>query len=61
MSNISLRTVDPTEPAIRVLIEALDEYRQSLYPLDFTLLVPYLSLISEQSRELIKWKLEAHK
>ncbi len=40
MTNISLRTVEPTEPAIRALIEALDEYRKSLYPLEFTLLVP---------------------
>ncbi len=36
MTNISLRTVEPTEPAIRALIEALDEYRKSLYPLEFT-------------------------
>lgn len=48
MSNISLRTVDPTEPAIRVLIEALDEYRKSLYPLEFTLLVPPEKLKSPQ-------------
>ncbi len=40
MTNISLRTVEPTEPAIRALIEALDEYRKSLYPLEFTHHVP---------------------
>ena len=39
MTNILLRTVEPTEPAIRSLIEALDEYRKSLYPLQFTLLI----------------------
>ncbi len=48
MSNISIRTVEPTEPAIRVLIEALDEYRKSLYPLEFTLLVPPEKLKSPQ-------------
>ena len=40
MTNILLRTVEPTEPAISSLIEALDEYRKSLYPLQFTLLIP---------------------
>ncbi len=39
MTNILLRTVEPTEPAISSLIEALDEYRKSLYPLQFTLLI----------------------
>jgi GNAT superfamily N-acetyltransferase len=48
MSNISLRIVEPTEPAIRSLIEALDEYRKSLYPLEFTLLVPPEKLKSPQ-------------
>lgn len=48
MSNISLRIVEPTEPAIRSLIEALDEYRKSLYPLEFTLLVPPFRLKSPQ-------------
>jgi GNAT superfamily N-acetyltransferase len=48
MSNISLRTVEPTEPGIRALIEALDEYRKSLYPLEFTLLVESEKLKSPQ-------------
>ena len=48
MSNISLRTVEPTEPGITELIEALDEYRKSLYPLEFTLLVPPEKLQSPQ-------------
>ncbi|MEA5536240.1 GNAT family N-acetyltransferase [Crocosphaera sp. XPORK-15E] len=43
-----LRTVDPTEPAIRRLVEKLDEYRKSLYPLKLTLIVPPEKLKSPQ-------------